>query len=558
MAAFGGQSVPDSGSDTWQPTSVDSRLADYNKYSPLSYGTIQADDDGHDPEVFWSETDNSCSKSLFGGKDWWSVWQGMACLAVIIITAKIYSYRGPPPGPRLWDENIMEAWEGNRFSVFTVMAVVVSLVNTLAYYIIECYKIKTKADRLKKNMGLFLCEYFTSLLFISVVGLCALWLSEQRNVHRYGLTFEVWGLVLGMIFGNIYGSTRCGKMPNWMGKAAAGEEFIKVGLVLLGLDVRTIGDLAGPGLLTSWVVTPIVCIFAYRVIGQKLLCFDEDIRTGRFTKSLGIMLSCGLAVCGSSAATAIHGALPDASAPQKDAELKLTIAIINIFTIFQMIGWPYFAHAVGMKLAVAGAWFGGSIDGTGNVVAAGAILDELVATREGINGDDDLVIAPPLVDNYAAIEIASTVKMIQNSIIGPVTIVVTLYWMSYVEGSKGKSGPVSVASRLQEIWKRFPKFVLGFLIASVVLTLIKQYADESVAKSTEALLIATRSWWFTIGFVAVGMGTNVQDMLQRTKGGKVLLLYILGQLFDLILTYVAAYLSFGVLYAGEFSSGDVE
>ena len=62
--------------------------------------------------------------------------------------------------------------------------------------------------------------------------------------NRYGLTYEVWGLAFGMIFANIYPE---GTMPRHLGHAAKGEDFIKVGLVLLGLDVQTIGQLAGPG-----------------------------------------------------------------------------------------------------------------------------------------------------------------------------------------------------------------------------------------------------------------------------------------------------------------------
>eukprot|EP00040_Diaphanoeca_grandis_P005179 m.31718 g.31718 ORF g.31718 m.31718 type:complete len:123 (+) comp16503_c0_seq3:1036-1404(+) len=99
---------------------------------------------------------------------------------------------------------------------------------------------------------------------------------------------------------------------------------------------------------------------------------------------------------------------------------------------------------------------------------------------------------------------------------------------------------------------RFPKFVLGFLIDSLILTLIKAYANANVAKSTETLLIATRSWWFTIGFVAVGLTTNIPSMLRRLKGGKVVMFYVAGQLFDLVLTFLFAHLSFGMLYRDTF------
>jgi uncharacterized membrane protein YadS len=134
--------------------------------------------------------------------------------------------------------------------------------------------------------------------------------------RRYGLTYEVWGLVYGIIVCNLFGA---GKMPRWMGSAAKGEDYIKVGLVLLGLDMQTIGALAGPSLITSWVVTPIVVMFSYGVVAHKVLGLkrsstgtrsvgtpnsDEAADDARkMTPSLALMLSCGLAVCGSSAAS---------------------------------------------------------------------------------------------------------------------------------------------------------------------------------------------------------------------------------------------------------------
>jgi uncharacterized membrane protein YadS len=163
-----------------------------------------------------------------------------------------------------------------------------------------------------------------------------------------------------------------------------------VGLVLLGLDVQKIGQLLLPSLVTSWVVTPIVILFSYGLVARRWVGLDMSSpsdKTELMTPSLAMMLVVGLSVCGSSAATAVHGSIPRQSAPNKDAELKLTITLLNLMTIVQMIAWPYFAWWVGVPTAVAGAWFGGSLDGTGNVVAAGAIFDELVDNGRGQLGD---------------------------------------------------------------------------------------------------------------------------------------------------------------------------
>lgn len=120
--------------------------------------------------------------------------------------------------------------------------------------------------------------------------------------------------------------------------------------------------------------------------------------------------------------------IPAATAPEKDQELQLTIALLNVFTIVQMVVWPYVGWAAGMTRMVAGAWFGGSIDGTGNVVAAAAIFDELDGGGNRTADSDDSV-AGWDDDGFSAVDVASTVKMLQNSLIGPVAIAVTVYWI---------------------------------------------------------------------------------------------------------------------------------
>ena len=307
--------------------------------------------------------------------------------------------------------------------------------------------------------------------------------------------------------------------------------------------------LAAPGLITAWCVTPVVIVFAFGVVGGWALGFRDLARDGSegFTRSFALMLAVGLAVCGSSAAAAAHGAIPLASAPHKDAELRLTIALLNAFSMVQMILWPWVAWAAGMDAALAGAWFGGTIDGTGNVVAAGSIFDELVGANStgGIDVDDGTR-PGAIAAEYPAVEVASTVKMLQNAIIGPVAIAVTAYWVSHVELRRDRPSPRG--AWIAQVWARFPKFVLGFFISSGVLSVVKAYTNPTVSDSLERWLVATRTWWFALGFVGVGLGTNLRSMARKLRGGRAVAMYLLGQAFDLLLTLAVAYVSFRYLY----------
>jgi uncharacterized membrane protein YadS len=176
-----------------------------------------------------------------------------------------------------------------------------------------------------------------------------------------------------------------------------------------------------------------------------------------------------------------------------------------------------------MDKNVGAAWMGGTIDSTGAVAAAGAVLGEDAET------------------------IASTVKMIQNVLIGVIAFAVAAYWtMAYGENDdQQKIG-------LGEIWKRFPKFVLGFLAASLAFSFllpslgVSSGAIDSITKDTTTPL---RSWLFCLAFVAFGLETNFRELGKYLKEGKPLLLYLIGQTWSMILSLAMAYWMFGVLYA---------
>lgn len=322
--------------------------------------------------------------------------------------------------------------------------------------------------------------------------------------------------------------------------------------MLLGLNLSSIGQLLAPALITSWVVTPIVLIFSFAFVAQRLLGFDGESTTSdaneppRFTRSLSMMVSIGLAVCGSSAAAAVHSAIPEHLAPRKDDELNLTIALLNLLTIIQMIPLPFFSAYVCLTREVTGAWFGGSLDGTGLVVAAGGIYDGLM-DKEGDFGAAGNSSGVPNTHRtpHSTVEVAATVKMIQNTLIGFVAIAVTMYWIAIDPEQPPRR---SCGQWALEVWKRFPKFVLGFVLVSIGLTYVTANITAEQGDHLDETLNAVRVWWMTTGFVSVGLGTNIRRMLNQLQGGKTIVLYIIGQLFDLLLTFAAAYVSFSYLY----------
>src|SRR5690606_22668325 len=234
-------------------------------------------------------------------------------------------------------------------------------------------------------------------------------------------------------------------------------------LVMLGAEVlmNRLLALGLPGIFVAWVVTPIVLITTYW-FGQKVLKMES--------RSLNMVISADMSVCGVSAAIATA-----AACKAKKEELSLAIGLSLGFTVIMMVVQPAIIRAVGMDEILGGAWLGGTIDSTGAVAAAGAFLGE------------------------QALQVAATVKMIQNILIGVVAFFVAIYWVRYVE----KTDEDAPRPGAIEIWRRFPKFVLGFVAASIVFSIVYSSSSQGEAMVGTMLGDVTknlRGWLFCLAF----------------------------------------------------------
>ena len=99
-----------------------------------------------------------------------------------------------------------------------------------------------------------------------------------------------------------------------------------------------------------------------------------------------------------------------------------------------------------------------------------------------------------------------------------------------------------------EIWNRFPKFIIGFFVASLVASFIIQPMGGDV-KAINGVLDQYKNWAFVLAFTSIGLDTNFKSLFKQMQGGKVLWLYIIGQMFNILLTLFAVWLLLsGVLF----------
>jgi uncharacterized membrane protein YadS len=355
-------------------------------------------------------------------------------------------------------------------------------------------------------MGKSMPKFMIGFVFVFFIAVLAYMAEGQATMKYYGIGYAAWAIIFGLIISNTVGT------PKWVMPAVQVEYYIKTGLVLLGAEILfgKILSIGIPGIFVAWVVTPVVLVSTY-LFGQKVLKMPS--------KTLNITISSDMSVCGVSAAIATA-----AACRAKKEELTLAVGLSLVFTAIMMVVMPAFIKAVDMPHVLGGAWMGGTIDATGAVAAAGAFLSD------------------------RALYVAATVKMIQNVLIGVIAFFVAVYWCARVDCVPGQS--VSA----MEIWHRFPKFVIGFIVASIVFSLM----DASMGKDASYTLLdqgATRGfsrifrgWFFCLAFASIGLATNFRELRSYFKGGKPLILYVCGQSFNLMLTLIMAYIMFYIVF----------
>jgi len=358
---------------------------------------------------------------------------------------------------------------------------------------------------------------------IVVVALAALTRYLDKNVPAWtadtafgkiakSIEYPVYAIAIGLI-GNVILSAL--RVRDLLAPAFRTEFFIKTGLVLLGISVNlsVIWKAAGPAIIQALILITSVFFFAWWLGGK--LGLDEKLRA---------LLGTAVSICGVSAAIAAAGAVK-----ARREQLAYAASLVIVFALPSIFLLPWLADLLNLRDVVAGAWIGGNIDTTAAVAAAGAIV-----------GED-------------ALQIATIVKTTQNALIGVVAVALTAYFAFRVAakpaGATATASTVEGASAaaqaskpgLIELWRRFPKFVLGFVAASAIGTWYATSGWEG-ASANISTLNNLRTLFLILAFVSIGLEFRVKAL--RQAGWRPIVVFGAATIANIVLALILASILF--------------
>ncbi len=384
-----------------------------------------------------------------------------------------------PPKVHKWVANPLDALTGD-----TLLAYLIMFIGLVLIYIIA---VRIMGERVK--------TYVPAFLGVFIIGIISMVIGHETTLKAYGLSYPLWALIIGLLISNTVG------VPKWMKPGVRTELYIKCGLVVLGAEILFPRIVAlGPyGLGIAWGVTPVVLYVMY-LYGTGIL---------KMERQLVLPISAAASVCGVSAAIATG-----AACKAKRDHITIAVGQTLVFTVIMMVAMPALTRLFGFTELLGGAWIGGTVDSTGAVPAAGEMLGPL------------------------AMETAVTIKMIQNVLIGVIAFVVATIWVTRVERVPGGAKPSP-----WEIWFRMPKFIIGFLVASLIFSfvLMPTMGNEAVSGILKFSKVF-RKEFFSLAFVSIGLDSNFRELGKYFKGGKPVNLYWVGQTFNILLTLLVAWL----------------
>ncbi|EGO65203.1 YeiH family protein, partial [Acetonema longum] len=352
-----------------------------------------------------------------------------------------------------------------------------------------------------KIMGFNVPKYVQGFIVLFILSVLITILGSNQYMKQYQLETPLLALVFGMVVSNLM------PLPGWFKEALRTEYYVKTGIILMGATLPfTIIMSAGPLAILQATIVSVTTFFSIYLAATRLFKLDP-----RFGATLGA----GGSICGVSGSIAVGGACR-----AEKEHVSIAISMVVIWAVIMIAVLPGFAHKLGMEPGPAGAWIGTSEFAD----AAGFAAAEQYNAIAGVSGD-------------TAVKTFTLMKVVgRDMFVGLWALMVAILSVTVWEK---KSLAESERVDYGEVWRRFPKFVMGFFAASILTTLIIAALDPKTAgtysKDVLGVVKNLRGWTFTWTFLSIGFTTRFREL--TNFGWKPLAAFAIGVLINVPLGY---------------------
>jgi uncharacterized membrane protein YadS len=446
--------------------------------------------------------DSSGWRELWRKEDWWAIWLGLGIVvAGYFLFANGSSIKWIAVTPPKWSSL---AQLGAHFAA--------NWSRYLAQFggWIAVFSLALSA------LGYRAREFIPSFVFLYVLSILVFIAGQWEQANYYNIEVPLVALALGLFVSNVVG------LPRWLDSGFRVEFYIKTGIVLLGATLPfTLILWAGPVAIGQASIVSLATFFVIYWVGVRL----------GLDRRLAAVLGVGGAVCGVSAAIAAAGAV---GARKEHAPIAITLVIL--WAIVMIFVLPYVAAAFHLPAGVGGAWVGTSEFADAAGFAAAQTYGS-IAAHNAFGGTED-----------QAVWAFTLMKVVGRDVwIGVWAFVLAVVATTRWEKIPGKKADVG------QIWWRFPKFVLGFLIASLIVTLVTaDYSLTDFNRTVNPALVAPikdlRSWAFIFCFLSIGLTTRFRELAKA--GGKPFFAFTAGVAVNVVLGLVLS----AVVFSGHWAN----
>lgn len=422
---------------------------------------------------------------LIKKEDWWTVWIGLfLVLFAVLLWAGGGTLKSFTPSFKTWSD-----WASLRSTLEDNALKAVSLFVLL----LVLFSIATSV--LKAKLGHFIPGFALIFVLSLAINLFSAW----KFANKYNIEAPLVALAIGLILGNAF------KIPAWFDSALRTELYVKVGIILLGATLPfTLIAKAGP---VAFLQATAIAVITFLVIFWVARALGLD---NRFAATLGT----GGSVCGVSASIAIGSSIKT-----KKEHVSVTISLVVIYAVVFIFLLSFLIKAFDVEAGPAGAWIGTS-----------EFADAAGITAASSFGDDALT-------SFTLMKVVG-----RDMFIGVWSFILAFISITFWE--KRKDGPRAGA---KQIVSRFPKFVIGFFIASILLTVIiasvSTATQDVITSDVIAPVKAIRTWAFTFTFLTIGLTTRFRQL--TTVGWRPVVAFGAGAVVNVILGYILSVVLFG-------------